>query len=779
MTKQSRLWVYQIPTVLVFVAIYGIMVAGEKGLLHSAFLRDSLFPSLRRVAGQFTDFKFRARGTQAPKSKIVIVSIDSESIEAVGRWPWHRDYMAYLIDRTFQSGAKAVGLDIVFSEADQRIPDPLAEVLNKSKLGHLIKEFETDPTLAQVIGKYKDRLVLGWTTDSICQPAYQTSEECPVTHPDSLANHPEGFDRFAFSKVQTPPHFDPTKTPLLSLISFIANIPSFNSAASHAGTFNAFPDSDGFIRRTPLVVLANGKPYPSLALELARVALNDDLSIRINSDHQVDDLRFQKSNRAIAVNPIGSMEINFRGPSYTYPYVSALEVMGDADELHVGFNRGLATTRNDLLKDAIVLIGLSAVGVYDMRAFPYDSNTPGVEGHATILDNLLADDYLRSNTQNAGFLWIVFLMTVGALFFAWAIERLESISALLLFVGCMGLLGFIDVQLLFKNLQNWNTAFLCIELLFIFVVTIALKYVIEEKSKKFLKSAFSKYVAPAVVDSLVKNPDKLSLGGEKKELTILFSDIRGFTTLSEKMDPKMLSKFLNEYLGEMTKIIFGTKGTLDKYIGDAVMAFWGAPIDFPEHGANACAAAVQMQLALAKEKPKFLREYGIEVEVGIGLNSGMVSVGNMGSKDNFNYTVLGDDVNLASRLEGLTKYYRSSIVTTRQTLDQIKRAGLPAPDTRTLDFVKVKGKKQAVEIIQVLEAPLKDHGHKQFLEARNLYQNQKWDDAIKLFSETSRALEAIPGKGDGPCEMYVERCDYFKQNPPGKEWDGTWEMTSK
>jgi adenylate cyclase len=344
-------------------------------------------------------------------------------------------------------------------------------------------------------------------------------------------------------------------------------------------------------------------------------------------------------------------------------------------------------------------------------------------------------------------------------------------------------MGVFDVKILFsKNNVNWNTSLLAIELAAIFVFTLAAKYVIEERKKKFVRGAFAKYVAPAVVDAILKDPAKLSVGGEKKDLTILFSDIRGFTTFSEKMDAKALSAFLNEYLGIMTEVIFANQGTLDKYIGDAIMAFWGAPLDQADHAQNASRAAVQMMQALEKNRDRFRQQYGVEVDIGIGLNTGIVSVGNMGSNNNFAYTVIGDHVNLASRLEGLTKYYGTGIVTTRFTFDSIKNAGGTEPAHRVLDIVKVKGKRNAVELIQVLDREVSAEGRRAFEEARLFYRHQKWDQAIELFKKANDLImgeEAKLGEMDGACAMYIERCEKLKVNPPGADWDGTWEMESK
>jgi adenylate cyclase len=374
-------------------------------------------------------------------------------------------------------------------------------------------------------------------------------------------------------------------------------------------------------------------------------------------------------------------------------------------------------------------------------------------------------------------------MILGGILFALSVERLEAVPALIMALAAFGGMGIFDVKVLFsENGINWNTSLLAIELFCIFVFTLAFKYVIEERNKKFVRGAFAKYVAPAVVDSILKDPAKLTVGGEKKDLTILFSDIRGFTTFSEKMDAKALSSFLNDYLGIMTEIVFANEGTLDKYIGDAIMAFWGAPLDQPKHAHNACRAAIQMMQALAKNKERFRTQYGVEVDIGIGLNTGTVSVGNMGSPNNFAYTVIGDHVNLASRLEGLTKYYGTSIVTTRFTFDAIQKAtGVTLPH-RVLDFVKVKGKRNAVELIQVLDQEIAEEGLRVFEEARLFYRHQKWDQAIDLFKKANELIvgeAAKLGEMDGACAMYVERCEKLKVTPPGSDWDGTWEMDTK
>ena len=663
---------------------------------------------------------------------------------------------------------------------DQRVPEALRAVLSQSQYFSILDNFETDKRLEQTIARHADKIVLGWTTDQYCQPLYQAEENCLVTHPEVISTHPEGFSKFAYSRIEGGA-FDPMQTPLMSLMYFIANLPEYNAAAKHSGYFNAWPDSDSLVRRMTLLMMANGKPYPGLALEMARVGLGEELKVVFDETHKVQELGFVKSGRNIAVSPVGTMEINFRGPGHSFPYVSVVDLMQSADKLEGDpiYNTFVGASKAEVFKDAYVLFGISALGVFDMRAFSFDSNVAGVEGHATILDNLLSGDSLINTSMSRGTIWILLIMIVGALLWAYAAARLEAIPALILFLISLSALGWMDLNLLFKNGMNWNTSFLYIEVITIFAVTLAMKYVLEERNKKFIRGAFTKYVAPAVVDAILKDPAKLTVGGEKKELTILFSDIRGFTTFSEKMDAKALASLLNEYLGVMTKIIFAHEGTLDKYIGDAIMAFWGAPLDQSKHASNALRAAVGMMKALADQRPLIQEKYGVQVDIGIGINSGLVSVGNMGSDTNFAYTVIGDHVNLASRLEGLTKAYGVTILTTRFTLDDVAAAGESPPAHRVLDHVKVKGKKKAVELIQVLEHDYDSEGLKLFDEGRKLYTAQKWDEAIAIFKSANAKLAPSADKMDGPCQVYLERCEDFKKTPPETGWDGSWEMHSK
>lgn len=786
---KRKLWLFQIPWIALFTFCFVVTEMGVQGDLDEPFLRESVFQKVRRISNLFTDWKFNLRGPREHRNKIVIVEINEDALDpnigGVGRWPWHRDVTARLVDEIFKSGAKVVGLDMSFPEPDQRVSRELSDFLTSQNMGTFAQAFETDPAFTKVIKKYRNRVVLGWASRGWCQPLYSSFEDCPVSD-SSRIDIPEGFEKFSLPQVTQAPGFDLQKTPMISILSVVGNLPEYQSEARFSGYFDIDPDQDGMVRRTSLVHLGNGRVYSTLALEMARVGLGEAPVVELNKKSKVESIRFPSSNQGLSVNGLGISEINFRGKVGSFPYVSAMEFLREGPEAEKDLirdevmNRKIAgLKKSELLKDAYVLIGLTAIGIYDMRAFPFDSNVPGVEGHATILDNVLSNDFISRGLGARSAIAMILFMIFGGLLLAYSIESLSAVPAIGLTGFVFLMISLIDVKVFFENNIHWDTSFLYLEIVTIFITILSAKYVLEEKSKRFVRTAFSKYVSPVVVDSILKDPDKLSVGGEKKELTIMFSDIRGFTSFSETMDAKALSLFLNDYLGIMTQIIFSNQGTLDKYIGDAIMAFWGAPLSQPKHAMNAYQSAIQMMKALEEHHPRFLKDYGVDVKIGIGINSGIVNVGNMGSKDNFSYTVIGDHVNLSSRLEGLTKIYGVPILTTRATVEEIRKVEEVYPPHRVLDFVKVKGKKNSVEILEVLYQTLPEAGLTSFQQARALYLEQNWDQAIQKFEEANQIIRQITGQEDGPSRKFLQRCKEFKVQPPLQDWDGTWESVTK
>jgi adenylate cyclase len=778
MNKKFQLWFVALPIIAAAAALQLVYDFGERGNLHSEFLRDTLYPYARSINGGITNLKFRIRGSAPPKNKVVIVEADEQSIETLGRWPWHREVYAELIHTIFKEGAKQVALDVAFPEPEERIPSDVYQLLNKDQaLVDQIKQFEGDPILAKVINAYQNKLILGFSPIATCQPGYfdltKPHPNCPVEDPDLNKAVADQLDRFALSEPYPYPTSVLWKTPLVNILTAFSNIPMFSDAALHSGSFFISPDQDGYVRRYPLFFFRGDKIYPSLALSAAMVSRGEEVKIDFSSDTGLINKVYFPSdpNHPIPVTPLGNIDLNFRGPRESFTYVSALDVLRTSETPDAEVS--------EKLKDADVFFGVTALGLYDMRAFPFDSNVPGVEGHSTALDNLLSNDTLRS-ANNLGLGWLPFFMLIGfGCLFAFLFSRFEAVPSLLVFAAFFCVFGFFDTFVLFNHNINFPSAFLLIEILVIFAVILSLRYILEEQSKKFVRQAFSKYLSPSVVDLVLKDPSKLTVGGERKDLTIMFSDLRGFTTFSEKMDPKTLSQFLNEYLSEMTEIIFQYEGTLDKYIGDAVMAFWGAPLDQTNHAELAWKAAVATQKRLLEIAPVFKEKYGIEVGVGLGLNSGVVSVGNMGSKRIFEYTVIGDHVNLASRLESLTRLYGCDILSTRNTVEAMPEAIRKTMHYRKIDSVIVKGKTQAVDLIQVCLDPIPEEAATAFAEAQVLFRNRLWDHAIEKYMLSSLSFEKQSGKPDPVAEIFIKRCEEFKISPPAENWDGTIEMRRK
>ena len=383
---KNKLWLLQLPFILLCTYAFYVSELGVEGRIENATLRNTVLPMLKRVSTVFTDMKFHFRGERAPKNKIAVVEIDDASIEQIGRWPWHRDALGLLIDQTFKAGAKAVALDIVFSERDERVSDDLQKILVQNNLGNLKEQFETDFVLQKEIEAHPDNLVLGWSPDGHCQPLYEPNKEyCPLDAPELLKKLPEGLEKFAFD-VQEPLKFDMMKTPLLSAPMILSNLPEYDKAAKYSGYFLSTPDPDGVVRRVPMVVMVNGRGYPSLPLVMAKVAMNESLELKLDDGLRVGGVRFGKSGRSVPVTPVGAVEVNFRGKGHTFQYVSALDVLAyDSNaKPEEGANRTLANAASplDSLKDAFVFIGITAVGVNDIRAFPLIAHVPGVEAHA-------------------------------------------------------------------------------------------------------------------------------------------------------------------------------------------------------------------------------------------------------------------------------------------------------------------------------------------------------------------------------------------------------------
>jgi len=749
--------------------------SGDLALIDSPFLYKNLYSPLRAASGFYTNLKFKVRGTFEPQAKILIIAIDENSLNNIGRWPWKRDVIASLIQNSVDYGAKVIGLDFVLAEEEVLVPPELKQFLKERDLDHALEPFETDRKLGHIIFKNRKKVVLGWTRHFGCRPNQSSMKDCPVTSAEYMQDKPPGISKFKLPAI-IDPAFDFQRTPIRSLVNSVPNHISFNLVAKHAGLFSAWEDPDGFIRRTNPFVLYDGELYPTLPTAMVKAGEGKEIEIILDKNSELSS--FKMDGREVPLGPGGDLEINFGGPSFSFSYVSALQVLRSNEEMiDVEGKISSSEKKTEVFKDAYVFIGATAAGLKDIRAFPFDANTPGVEGHAWILENMLTGNFLRSESPLAAFVIFLIMIFFGFihLFMLSRFGSVTSIIATLLVV--VGI--FLIDQLMFgiQNL-NYNLSFFYAEIASLSVVSISARFILEEQHKKYLKNAFGHYISPEVVEAISKEEGELTLHGDRKNLTIFFSDIRGFTSISECLDPQTLSLFLNEYMTLMLNIaVEKHHGTLDKYIGDAIMAFWGAPYPQKDQALRACQAAIDMQVALKQSDERFKKKYGNIIRMGVGLNTGEAVVGNMGWEKQFNYTAIGDAVNLASRLEGLTKIYGAEILMTQSTYEEVQ----PEKNniiSRPLDLVKVKGKTKAAELHQVFSEPVSPEGLKLFAEARDLFLNRKWNDAYETFRKAAVVFEKN-GYTDKASITFAERALSLEKDPPAEDWDGSLEMHTK
>ncbi len=576
--------------------------------------------------------------------------------------------------------------------------------------------------------------------------------------------------------------------------SWTINIPEFIKASAHNALFDATLDSDGSIRRSSLLLRVGFNYAPSLALQTFLVSNGYQAHVTLDKDKGNDfqfkvdhfDIKNPETDETVFQVPTdnrGRVNINYSGPQKSYPYVSAREFFHDRPKIKISkrvFNsknnkwdvEDLTVDRKDFVKNRTFIIGATAIGVYDLRVTPFDEYYPGVETHVNVLGNLISQKFLHSH-PNEFKIMMVTLIGLG-LILSITLTHVGAIAGALLTLLFAGGIFVVDFYVLFKNGIIATSAFPMLQIIIIYIGITFYKYFTEERKKKYLRSTFSKYVSPAIVDEILKDPENIELGGKKIRMSVFFSDVRGFTTISEKLDPQVLSSVLNEYLTPMTNIVFNNKGTLDKYMGDAVMAFFGAPIFFEDHAVNACRCALQ-SIEKLKELQKSFKERGLpNIDIGIGINTAEMSVGNMGSDIVRSYTVMGDAVNLGSRLEGINKEYGTRIIISEFTYVDIKNKFT----TREVDWVRVKGKNQPVKIYELIkEGSLTGDELKQiefYNEGYRLYRELKFSESLELFKQAKSLREDDP-----VAELYIERCEDYKSNPPPTDWDGVYVMKTK
>ncbi len=704
---------------------------------------------------QIVDAMFRLRGSQETTKSVSIVDIDERSLSKIGQWPWPRNVVAELIQKIHDHGAKAIGLDIVFAENDRTSPknslftlhEILSERFSLQELSDLTENsaFDYDVILGDVIAE----------TPTVLGYVFQTID-------DNLKNETEKpFPSINLSL--SPPDLQYKDLTLLSAYRAILNVPDISMAQTE-GFFNVFPDPSGTVRKVPMFIELDGVPYPSLGLEMLRIGL-DTPQVTLHASRQKKGKKFSflgmtLKDNFISTDDMGQVTVNFRGPMKSFPYIPAIDILQGTIPAHT-------------FKDQYVLIGTSAAGLLDLRATPYSNVYPGVEVHANLIDNILkGDPFTHDIFTEIGLTYTVII--VGGLLIAallsYSSPLIGGFGGLFLIITC---LFYGNYSLFFLNNQLIGLTYQLLSIFNVFFFVTLFNFFFKDREKRFIQSAFGHYVSPDVVNQLIHTPDKLSLKGEEKKLTIFFNDIRGFTSISERMTSQQLGIFMNEYLTAMSDVIMEHGGTVDKYIGDAIMALWGAPLDDEKQAENAVRASLCMLGKLEELKPVWQKKGLPAIDIGIGLNTGIVSVGNFGSAQRFDYTVLGDSVNLASRLEGLNKMYGTNILISESTKDELQDLYF----CRFVDMVRVKGKKEPVTIYQPLSEgtpdSLLENQVVSYHEAISLYRSRQFTEAQKIFAELNDT------NSDKLFELYLERIKLFADNPPPEDWDGVFSATTK
>jgi adenylate cyclase len=704
---------------------------------------------LRILELKVYDSMFQFTYSDAASDAVVIVDLDEESLAAFGQWPWPRYRVALMLEKIRRQGAVSIGLDMVFAEEDRTSPRIIRDQL-RDELGVNI-DFtglpqgleDNDLILANILagGPY----ILGYYFD-MYERSHQDGQVVSQTsiHPLQLA-------------VVGSPDAVPLHQTLFQAQGITGNIPVLSQAAPGSGFMNFAPDADGVIRRVPLLMSYQDKYYPSLALDAVMNLLGSRQAIVRTTSGGPESMRI--SNMIIPLDSKGQLLLNFRGPSKTFRYISAGDVLRDKIE-------------PDTFKGKIVFVGTSAAGLKDIRTMPLDPVYPGVETHATVVDNILTGEFLHRPDWALG-LELVFIVAAGLMatvFLVWLGGLWMVVPMAILAAGAL----FGTLYIFQKHGMYFSPFMPLLTLAGNFTLLTFQKFWLEEKEKRKIKNTFEHYLSPDVIKRVIKNPDLLKLGGEKKNLSILFSDIRSFTNISESMSPQELVSFMNEYLAAMTEIILKNGGTLDKYMGDAIMAFFGAPEDMKDHALVAGNTALEMLEKLDECRDKWCLPGSYSLEIGIGISSGEVIVGNMGSRKRFSYTVMGDQVNLSSRLEGLTKEYGVKTLISRFTREQAGEKLI----CREIDLVRVKGKEQPVAVYEPFAKDVFTQGRFAFIpcfeQGLEAYRGQEWGKAETFFN---KVLEMKPG--DKPSLIYIERCKKMAQAPPGPEWDGVWIMKTK
>ena len=679
--------------------------------------------SLEKFNNNFIDSFFHFRGDINSSKEIAIIDIDEKSLKELGQWPWSRDKIAKILQNLTEAGVGIVGFDMVFAESDRTSPKNILKELNISKN---VEDYDT--ILAKTLSN--SPAILGFVFNFEI---------------NSTNNNPP-LQNAIFSEIGKDEYNDL----IPKAVGYTTNIPILQQSAYSSGSFNMIPDSDGVVRYVPLIFSYDGGLYPSLTLEMLRAMLGVQI-VEINYDEN-GVVSIKVGDITIPTDRYGRLFVNYTGGKKHYKYISAVDIYKNS------FNP-------NNIRGKILLFGTSAAGLLDLRSTPLSSNFPGVEIHANVLDNIINQNFISKPSYTLGEnIVIIFLLTaILAIILTFLSPTLSILFSLLFLVGIY--YGFYYELFYQRILLNFLYPFLAV-IVTIFYIFFH-KLFVESKQKEYIKQKFAQKVSPAVVEELLK--EDVDLSAKEMEVTIFFSDIRSFTTISENFESaSKLLEYLNSYLSFMTDIVLQYKGTIDKYIGDAIMAYWNAPIKQKNH-ADLCVSSAIKQVESLTELNKKLSP---PIQIGIGINTGIATVGEVGSHDRSDFTIIGDSVNLASRLEGLTKAYGAKIIISESTKVQLH----DKYKIRELDSVKVKGKDRAIKIYEVLgfgDFSLKEKSILQkYEEALKFYKNADFYKAMYIFDKLFEQYQ------DTLYRVYKDRCkELIKQDI--KNFDGVYRFDTK
>ena len=716
-------------------------------------------PFLELMEKKTIDLRFTSRGEISHSSNVVLAVIDEKSVDKEGKWVWPRSKIADLVTRLSDAGAKVISFDIVMSEPDetsatntieeieQNLSDLNAE--NKAYLAELKRTSDHDRMLADAIRNSKAKVVLGFF--------FQMEQEHAGDHDAVMAEQQQESIRTSRYDLIRYQSGTALGVPLFEALVANANIPAISSSTDHSGFFNMFPDIDGVVRWIPAVLKYREEMYAPLSLMTLSASLGAPPS-PIVADYGFE--KVQIGDTAIPTDELGRIMINYRGNTKTFKHISITDIL-----------QGNVPDKE--FEDKIVMVGATAVGIYDMRVTPFSSVFPGIEIHANIVDSVLSKDFLFQPGWAAVF--DIAVIIAAGLALGIVLPRTNVFPGIL-FVGALFFGHIFFCRYIFIS-HGWilNLVYPLLVVILVYITITAYKYLVESRQKRFIRSAFSTYLAPTVVKKLIESPDGLELGGEERDITAFFSDVQGFTSISEKLTPEELVELLNEFLTEMTDIILAHEGTVDKFEGDAIIAFFGAPNELENQAETAALTCVQMQNRLQELREKWKAEGRPELKMRIGLCTGPAVVGNMGSRNRMDYTMMGDTVNTAARLEGVNKIYGIYTLVCEHTFQKASNRVVG----REIDAINVVGKNEPVVVYQLLGLPedlnedlLKTIQH--YADGLRHYRQLNWDGAVEAFEA---ALRITPD--DGPSAAMVARCREYQESPPPSDWNGSYTMKTK